>query len=247
MDLQLVFRVIWRFKWIVLPGFVLALALAFLSVVKVSPNGNPVFAYRTQPRYESDTTVFVTTHGFPWGALNLRAGSDVNAPHGSVDSDVLRNLASLYTQLALGGEIMQILEREGPVNGELGATQLFAPDSTTLPLIALSAVSNSPGNAKALAQRHLSALESWLRRSQNEAGIQSDNRVVLEPINGPTKARLIQGRKKTMAMLIFLAVSMAVIGLAFVLENLRPRARPVEESETGSGSLASAQAQRPAA
>jgi hypothetical protein len=244
MDLQLVFRVIWRFKRIVLAGFVLAVVLAFLSLVKVGSHG---LAYRTQPRYESDTTVFVTTHGFPWGALNLRAGSNIDAPHGSVDSDVLRNLASLYTQLALGGDIMQILERKGPIDGELGATQLFAPDSTTLPLIALSAVSNSPGNAKALARRHLSALQFWLRKSQDEAGIKSDNRVLLEPVSGPTEARLIQGRKKTMAVLIFLAVSMAVIGLAFVLENLRPRARPAEESETGPGSLASAQAQRPAA
>jgi hypothetical protein len=246
MDLQLVFGVLWRFKWVVLPGLALATALAFLSLVKVSPDGNPPFTYRTQPQYESDTTVFVTTHGFPWGALNLRAGTDANAPHGSVDSDVLRNLASLYTQLALGGPIVHILEKEGPINGEIGATQLFAPDSTTLPLIALSAVSTSPARAKGLAQRHLDALQSWLQRNQEEAGINSDNRVVLEPVNGPSKARLIQGRKKTMAVLIFLATSMAVVGLAFILENLRPRARAAA-SESEPESLANAHAQRPAA
>jgi hypothetical protein len=69
---------------------------------------------------------------------------------------------------------------------------------------------------------------------------------VLEPVNGPSKARLIQGRKKTMAVLIFLAVTMAVIGLAFVLENLKPRARAVE-AEPEPESLANAVVHRPAA
>jgi len=230
MDLQLATRVLWRFKWLVIPGLVLAVVLAALSMVKVNFGKSPHIAFRTQPQYESDTTVFVTTHGFPWGALNLRAGTTPSAPRGTVDSRVLTDLAALYTQLALSNQVMALLKKHGPLDGQVQATQLFAPDSTTLPLIALSAVSSSPGRARTLAQNHLNALQTWLSTSQNEAGTNADNRVVLEPVSGPLPAKLIKGRKKTTAILIFLAVSTAVFGLAFILENIRPRVRALEQS-----------------
>jgi hypothetical protein len=37
-----------------------------------------------------------------------------------------------------------------------------------------------------------------------------------------TQAQLVAGRKKTLAIVTFLAVMIATVGLAFVLENLRP-------------------------
>ena len=42
-----------------------------------------------------------------------------------------------------------------------------------------------------------------------------------------TKAALIAGRKKTLAIVAFLAVLIATIALTFVLENLRPRIQAV--------------------
>ena len=40
-------------------------------------------------------------------------------------------------------------------------------------------------------------------------------------------AALVAPRKLTRPIFIFLAVMIAALGLAFVLENLRPRVRPV--------------------
>jgi hypothetical protein len=37
-----------------------------------------------------------------------------------------------------------------------------------------------------------------------------------------TQAQLVKGRKKTLAIVAFLAVMIATVGFAFVLENLRP-------------------------
>ena len=54
MDLRLYGRVLWRFRVIVVTGIVLAAALAFLSVAKVSFNhGSPSVTYRKALTYES--------------------------------------------------------------------------------------------------------------------------------------------------------------------------------------------------
>jgi hypothetical protein len=241
-DLQLAIRVLWRFRLLVIPGLVLAATLAFLSMVRINVSGSPHFTYRAQPQYESTTSVFVTTHGFPWGSLNLHAGpNDPNAPRGSVDTGVLRNFASLYLTLATSGPVMKRLAQTGPINGVITAYPILAPDSTTLPLLGLSSVAATPGGALTLAKRHLAAFQEWLKTSQVKAGTDPDQRIVLEPVTGPLPATLLMGRKKTKPIMIFLAMSVAVIGLAFVLENLRPRIRTVPEQQAAEHQLSDAQ------
>ena len=55
--------------------------------------------------------------------------------------------------------------------------------------------------------------------------------MVLEQVLRPRNAEIFQPRSKTMPIVIFLAVMFATVGLAFLLENLRPRARPGEPVE----------------
>ena len=43
------------------------------------------------------------------------------------------------------------------------------------------------------------------------------------------EAARAEGRRETLPVVVFLSVMMAVFGLAFVLENLRPRSSPAEE------------------
>jgi hypothetical protein len=223
MDLQLAFRVLWRFRILVAVGFVLACALAILSMVRVDPGGSPFLSYRTQPQYESDTTVFVTTPGFWPGNPKFDSGKS-----GPVDPDVLRSLAALYVQLAANNDVMTELKRTGPVNGTISANQLTAQDSSTLPLIQFAATAATPAAAYSLGSRHLHAMQSWLRTNQNEAQTHGV-RIVLKPEVGPLPAQLIAGRKKTKAILIFVATLLAFCGLAFVLENLHPRIRAVSD------------------
>lgn len=232
MDLKLALRVLWRFRILVAAGLALGCLLAFLSMVRVDLAGSPHFAYRAQPQYESTTSVFVTTHGFPWGSLDLNAGKSApNAPRGTVNTNVLRDFASLYLQLATSTDVMRELAREGPIDGVVTAYPILAPDSTTLPLVGLSAVAPSPGQALSLARRHLHAFQTWLQTSQVQAGTRAQNRIVLQPVSGPLPAHLLLGRKKTKPILILLATLVAVVGLAFVLENLRPRIRSVDDSQ----------------
>ena len=229
MDLQLMLRVVWRFRVIVAAGLLIGLILAFLSMVKVDPSGSTQFSYRTKAKYESTTTVFVTVPGFPWGNIKLHAGTKGGTSQGPVDTNILRNLASVYINVATGNEVMSLLKKSGPIDGTIETNQMLAPDSSTLPLIQISAVASTPQAAYSLGKRHLRAFQTWLRTNQQQAGTERANQIILQPVIGPLPPHLLAGRKKTVPILIFLATLVIVCGLAFVLENLRPRIHPVAD------------------
>jgi hypothetical protein len=63
------------------------------------------------------------------------------------------------------------------------------------------------------------------------AGIPVAERVSLEIVDRPTKAKLTGHRSKTLPFVIFLGLMAATFGVVFVLENLDPRVRVVEEDE----------------
>src|SRR6266852_4496056 len=67
MDLPLYIRVLWRFRLLVLPGFLVAIALAVLAYGKVDFQHGLTITPRAIPVYHADALLLVTQKGFPWG------------------------------------------------------------------------------------------------------------------------------------------------------------------------------------
>lgn len=232
MDLVLYARVLWRFKWITLLGFVSAVALAFLSYASVSSKG---IHYRQAETWEAQTTLLISQRGFSFGRTVLP--STIPPASGDKaetvvpkfgDEGRLSGLAMLYARLATSDPVMQRILRGGPLNGNLYAAPVFTTNSSnagTLPLLQISGFATSKGRAHAISLRGTSAFLEYLREQQVNAGIPVDQRVIVQVVNEPGKPILIAGRKKTMPILIFVTMLSLAIGLAFVLENLRPRVR----------------------
>lgn len=220
MDLQLYIRVLGRFKVLVGAGAVLALLLAFVSMVKVDPLGSKKFSYRQSEQWVSYTKLFVTEPGFPWGSLS---GAD------ATDPGRLTSLAILYSQLANSDAVKAIMRQRGPVNGSIEiATIPAGPNSSEdLPLISIAAFSDSAAGAKTLAKRQADAFRQYLIAQQTQNRISANERVQVNVVQQARYAQLVKGRSKTLPIVIFLTVMVAVIGLAFLLENLRPRIRAV--------------------
>ena len=51
----------------------------------------------------------------------------------------------------------------------------------------------------------------------------------VEVVRQPQAPTLLVPRKKTRPVIVFLAVAIATFGLAFILENIRPRVRAVPD------------------
>jgi hypothetical protein len=138
-------------------------------------------------------------------------------------------LAGLYARLAQSDQVATLMrgDGQGPVTGRF--TAIPTADTTysraeTLPMVSLFGTGSTPREAELTVERGVAAFLRYLRSQQAEAQIPSDKRVIVETINEPQPAQLIVPRKKTLPIVVFLAVLFATIALIFVLENMRPRA-----------------------
>ena len=235
MDFLLYGRVLWRFKWLVVLGLMLAVSLAALSVIRV---GAGEFTYRQNELWAAKTRLGVTQNGFPWGRLFAESASPSKQAR-SVDIPIanparFNELAVLYAELATSDPVLRLIRPDRLGGEQIVADPLRAAESgTMLPLIELTAISTSPQRAVVLARRSSKALSTYLQSQQRANKVPSSDRVVMEEVLQAKEAEIFRPRSKTMPVVIFLAVMFATVGLAFLLENLRPRSRdPGELIET---------------
>jgi hypothetical protein len=208
--------------------------LAFLSYVRVSPNG---ISYRKSEVWESKTYLLLTQHGFPWGRTvfpTTPASSKRSSPP-FADPTRFSSLTDLYSQFANSDAVRQIMRKQGaPSSWKIVAAPMLPTltgtlplTGTTLPVISLAGQAKSAKDAVAAAGAGRRALIQFVETRQDAADIPSAQRIDLQILKRATRPVLIEPRKKTLPIVVFLAVVAATIGFAFVLENLRPRVRAV--------------------
>jgi hypothetical protein len=95
-----------------------------------------------------------------------------------------------------------------------------------LPLVEIQAVADGGVAARETARRATRALLRYVEREQNANEIEPSKRVILRVLNEASSPVLVEPRSRTKPVFIFLAVMLAVAAIAFLLENLRPAARP---------------------
>lgn len=241
MDLPLYLRVLWRFRLLVVLGTCIAFLLSLMAVARVNVS-SPHLAYRQSQQFSSEARVFVTQQGFPWG---YAAPPTVSSTTPQTEAKLLGttqfadptrfpSLAVLYAYLAMSDPVKRILLQSGPVDGTIVAAPVVSTQSgygTTLPLVAIDATGTTPVGAQALVIRATQAFRSFLETLQARNRIPAQNRVLLTVLTKADQPRLVKGRSKTLPLIVFITVITAVMGLAFLLENVRPRVRPLPADE----------------
>jgi hypothetical protein len=197
--------------------------LALLSFVRISFSGGaPKLSYRQSEDWEASTTFVLSGPGFAVGSVTSAGNSSSPVS--------LAGLAAFYARIAMSDDVQRLMLKEGPVNGVMTAqpgvdnvTSIRAP----LPILAIYGDAPTPGSAIAVARRGARAFTKYVALQQDRAGIPAANRIQFRVVNAARGADLVGPRKKTLPIVIFLTIMTATIGLAFILENLRPRVRPV--------------------
>jgi hypothetical protein len=225
MDLRLYGKVLLRFRWLVVAGVVSAFALAFLSIVRVSPDG---IAYRKQAVWESKTLLLITQPGFPWGRSVLPSSDSDTTPR-YADPYRFASLTDLYSQFANSDQVKAMMRREGaPKTWKIVATPVEPSSSqATLPVIALAGHANSANDATAAVESGRRAFLKYVASQQQVAAIPPEQRISIQVLQKSTPPKVILPRSKTLPIIILLAVLSATVGLVLVLENLRPQASAV--------------------
>jgi hypothetical protein len=226
MDLSLYGRVLWRFRWLVLLGLILAVFLAVLSVAKISSHG---VSYRKPAIYQSSTTLLLTQNGFPWGRTMFPGTNSLGVSSEFADPTRFSSLTDLYSQFANSDEVRELMLQAGaPLTWSVEATPVQATSSTgILPVISLAGRADTPSGAIRATQIGRLAFLKYVTDQQNLANIPKSQRIDIQVLQQATPPSVVQPHKKTLPIVVFLAVMSATIGLALILENLRPVPRPV--------------------
>ena len=122
----------------------------------------------------------------------------------------------------------------GKIDGQIASSAVVATQygyGVTLPLVAISGMATTPELARKLALRATDAFQLFLEQEQAQNHIPAKNRVLVTILQRADKPQLLAGRSKTLPLVVFVTVMLAVVGLAFLLENLRPRVPSVAGEE----------------
>lgn len=236
MDIHLYSRVLWRFRLLVAFGVLAALALAFMSFYNVGLNGRSLtVTHRQQESWASSSTMLVTQGGFVEGRSVLPAtvdekGKRIPGVPEFAGPQRFESLAVFFSVIANSDAVHKLVRKKGPLEGQYSAKAVPDPSNrqrATLPFMTISGFATTPGAATRTAQRATQAFKQYLQREQVRAKIPAKQQVRLEIVNAAVGAELVKGRRLTIPVVVFLTALIATLGLAFVLENLRPRVRPV--------------------
>jgi hypothetical protein len=211
-------EVLWRHRLLVAIGLVGALALAFLSVARVSSDG---FAYRKPETWSNASVLVLSQESFPEGRSALPPNTDPSRFATIVDQ---------YAALATSDDVIASLKKQGLLEPgaaeieELPIAATAVPSSVTgsaTPLLKLTAVAESPAEATRLVIRTTDTFINFVKSRQQDAGIPENQRVRLEIVTRAGVPELIGPRKKTTPIFILLAGLTIVVAAAFIRDNMQ--------------------------
>jgi hypothetical protein len=224
MDLINYARVLRRFWPILVVGCVLAVVLSVLSTARITPHG---LQYRKSEIWQSESFMLLTQPGFPWGRTVLPPGTDLSQ---------FSSLVDLYAQFANSDSVVRALHREGvPKTWDIHAAQASAADASlsgSLPVLALFGTAPSAGDALKAVRIGSKAFLTYVDAQQRAAGIPLSQRVQIQVLQVATPPKVVVPRKKTLPIVVFLAMITLTVALIFVLDNVRPR-QPAMALATG--------------
>jgi hypothetical protein len=237
MELRRHIDVIWRYRGIVAGGIVLGIALALLVAFKPGWDGGPKLKWRSSQTFSSESTLFLTQTGFPWGRANYPAPprANDNSPAARValgaqyaDPSRFSDLAPIYAPLIRSAAV------RGLIPGRPAAEKIDAAPETTdnngtkgaLPLLTLKTKATTAPAARTLNAQTIRALRTYLLRQQTANNVPQNQRVQASVLNPPARATLVNGRPLSAPIAAFLLIMVTSVALAYVLENLRPVEQP---------------------
>jgi hypothetical protein len=247
MDLRRSLRIAARFWYIVVPGMVLAAALAVLAVASVDVR-TKTLTWRQKPTYIASTVILVTEQGGPEMRATLpaptlagaaKAGGDqaLSSPTFG-DPNRLDYLASLLAYFVRSDRVCARIgaaacrpDKNGKtkVDAQVLASAASVEQTGTasfpsgLPLIEVTGTATSPDSAMALAMRAAHALQGFVSARQRQEAVPPGDAVKLDLLRSARSAQLLQGRSKTPAVAVFSVVMLVTFGIAWAAERLWPR------------------------
>ena len=212
MDLSLFFALLWRSKRMVLAGVVLAALLAILAYGTPGiKGGKPTLTPHAAQVWQSESRLLISQSDFPY-----QQSSEANNL-----AQPLGNLSPVYASLANGSAVQAEIKAKLGSGGTVKATEdIDAAASSFLPFVNLVATAHTKQAAARRAEGAGRIFIAYVAAQQAAAGIPPEKRIELTDVGSGTPPTLIEGKKLSVPILVFLAVLVAVVVMVLIRENV---------------------------
>jgi hypothetical protein len=242
-------RSLLRFWWVLVIGLAVAQVAAIMAVYKVDLSSiPPELTQREKPSYSAQGRLLVNDSDQPHLRTGIPTQQAVTATADgktayipvtqAPDTATLVQAANLYPALIDSDMVSKVRdEMFGPTPGTLKVQALYAVSSASrftpsrVPVIQVIGVANTPKKAIALVERTNAAFVSWMRQTQDKAGIKPKQRITVVPLQTPRSAAAFGGSSSTLPVLVFGVVLMAFVALALFFDRMFPRREPAPVAE----------------
>lgn len=231
-------RALRRFWWLLLVGVGVALIAAVASVYRIDlvPPG---LEKRAQVTYTASARLLVTSAEAPYFRTTVPRVTEAPAADGeepsattfisAPDIGTLITTANLYPILIASDEVQRLRqEMAGPLPGTITTRAIYEVNSPSrfelsqVPVVEVFGHSNTYAGAVNLAQATVDAFKTYVERTQDEAGLRRDERILLQQIQRPAGAVPSGGASLSLPLMLFVVVSAAFMALAILLDRLFP-------------------------
>jgi hypothetical protein len=219
---------------VVIAGLLLGIAMALLASYRVTLDGTPKLVQRGTEEWTSRSELLVTQPGFPWGRVTLPGVSTPGAvapPPASreeeksglrfADPGRFSTLASLYSVISFSDQARELLPEDvQPSQIQALPRSLDSASGVVLPIVVILTKDTTPARARRLNVAAVAALRQFLRKQQQEAKIDANQRVSLQTLNFPSAATLTLRRSYIMSVLAFVLCMVCTLAWTHILQNL---------------------------
>jgi hypothetical protein len=237
-----------RFWFVIVLGALLGALLGVVSAYRVDfATIPPKLTAREQPTYTAGTQLEVSSALEPYyrSAVDVPVivpGQATNpdeeeaAPDEPLtvsdepDVTTLVVAANYYPYVIEGDAVKALRERLfGKLEGEVQATAIGATITPSrqepgrLPFIQLVATSDTPQHAIALANQTAEAFIRYVKVQQDRRKIRPAQRLIIKQIKRPERTFAVGGTSLSLPVLIFVALTMVAVAIAFLLNRIFPR------------------------
>ena len=197
-------------------GLVAALALAFLSYVRVSAEG---LAYRNPEVWSNEATLQLSDPSYP----ELRSN-----PSPTSDPNRFLVLADQYAEFATSDAVMSSLKKQRLIGRRADPTGVAAIVATSVaspvngsitPLLKITGMARSPAEATRLTTRATDTFIAVAKGRQVQAKIPESQRIELRIVRRAGVPKLTAPRSKTTFLILLLAGLTVTVAAAFIREN----------------------------
>lgn len=228
-----------RFWWLIVVGVIFAALAGAASVYKL-----PSFEARDQPVYTATARMLVTGANAPYFRTAVtrtdasettpanRNAAAAAAPQTSApDVTTLIRAANTFPLIIESDQVGAVREAmfgpapEGAFASANAIYQVATPGRfrlSEIPVVQVFGTAGSPQAAILFTKQTTDAFMRYLKQQQNAAGIPPKQRIVIQAIRTPYEAVPSRTTSRSLAVLVFFAVSLAFCLLAIVLDKLNP-------------------------